>query len=73
MITTVLSYISAGHCPPPPLVKNTFLILADGFVADYQCLHGFRFPEGNTSHRIHCQNDTTWSEAPRPCSGMLFW
>ena len=69
-----LSYISATHCPPPPVVKNTLITSTTGDIAGYKCVHGHRFPNGKTAKQIHCKAGTTWQpEAPPPCLGMLLW
>ena len=69
-----LLYISAKHCPPPPVVKNTLITSTTGDIASYTCLHGHRFPDGNTAQQIHCEAGKIWEpEAPPPCLGTLFW
>ena len=67
-----LLYISAKHCPPPPVVKNTLITPATGDIASYTCVHGHRFPDGTTAQQIHCKaGKIREPEVPPPCLGML--
>ena len=59
----------SAHCDDPADVANSLNVTqysdyttSVGYVLNYTCLTGYRFPDNATSRNITCLDDSQWSE-----------